>query len=281
MRSLEPPDTRSGRGPWWILLVAIVVAGVATWYLANREAPPPASRTSEGSAGVPPASPTAEARSPGTPTSANDGADATERLSRNGTAGSAATRGSRRAAESSRPGAAAPAPSAAAPRELRVTADVDGAYVFLDRKFLGSTPLVSREVTPGTHQLNVQMEGRPPVVRTVDIAADGPTEVSVSLAAPRAAAAQFSAAVAVVHQHAVGSCEGTLRASGDEFRYDTPHKDAFSLPFAGVETFAVEYTEKRLRLKQRGGRTWNFTTRAGNADPLFGFHRDVEAVRHP
>jgi hypothetical protein len=125
------------------------------------------------------------------------------------------------------------------------------------------------------------MEGRPPVVRTVDIAADGPTEVSVSLAAPPRAAAQFSAAVAVVHQHGVGSCEGTLRASGDGFRYETPHKDAFSLPFGGVETFAVEYTEKRLRLKQRGGRTWNFTTRADNADPLFVFHRDVEAVRQP
>ena len=46
-----------------------------------------------------------------------------------------------------------------------------------------------------------------------------------------------------------------------------------------VETFSVDYTEKRLRLKQRGGRTWNFTTKAANADPLFVFHRDVEAAR--
>jgi hypothetical protein len=281
MRSLEPPDTRLGRGPWWILVAAILVAGVATWYLAHREASPPARRGAGGSVGAPSASPTAGARSPGTPTSANDDAVETERLSRNGTAGRGAAPKSGRAAESSRSGTTRATRPAVAPRELRVTADVDGAYVFLDRKFLGSTPLVSRDVSPGTHQLNVQMEGRPPVVRTVDIAADGPTEVSVSLAAPPRAAAQFSAAVAVVHQHGVGSCEGTLRASGDGFRYETPHKDAFSLPFGGVETFAVEYTEKRLRLKQRGGRTWNFTTRADNADPLFVFHRDVEAVRQP
>jgi hypothetical protein len=158
---------------------------------------------------------------------------------------------------------------------------VDGAYVFLDRKFLGSTPLVTRDVAPGTYQLNVQTQGRPPVVRTIDVAAEGPTEVSVTLAQAPAAATQVSAAVAVVHQHRVGSCEGTLRATGTGLRYDTPHKDAFSLPFAEVETFVVEYEDKRLRLAQRGGRTWNFTTRTPDADPLFVFHRDVEALRKP
>ena len=157
---------------------------------------------------------------------------------------------------------------------------MDGAYVFLDRKFLGSTPLVSRDVTPGTYQLNVQTTGRPPVVRTIEIAESGPTEVAVTLApSADAAAVQFSAAVAVVHQHGMGSCEGTLRATGDGFRYDSDHKDAFSLPHAEVKTFTVAYEDKRLRLERRGGRTWNFTTRAPNADPLFVFHRDVSAFR--
>jgi len=163
-----------------------------------------------------------------------------------------------------------------------VTSDVPGAYVFLDRKFLGTTPFSSRDVAPGTYQLNVQVEGRPPVVRTVEVLPEGLTDVTVTLPAAAtspAAVATLSAEVAVVHQHAMGSCEGILRASGDGFRYDTPHKDAFTLPFARVETFAVDYAEKRLRLKQRGGRTWNFTTTAANADPLFVFHRDVEAAR--
>jgi hypothetical protein len=165
---------------------------------------------------------------------------------------------------------------------LRVTADVPGAYVFLDRKFLGSTPLASRDVAPGRYQLNVQVEGRPPAVRTIEVLADAPTVVEVTLppaAKTPEAMAAVAAAVAVVHQHGVGSCEGMLRATGDGFRYETAHKDAFSLPYASVETFTVDYAEKRLRLKQRGGRTWNFTTAAANADPLFVFHRDVEAAR--
>jgi hypothetical protein len=134
--------------------------------------------------------------------------------------------------------------------------------------------LVSRDVAPGHYQLNVQIEGRTPVVRPLEVAAEGLTEVEVALAAVR-----IDARVAVVHQHAMGACEGMLHATADGFRYDTPHKDAFSMTFASVETFTVDYAEKRLRLKQRGGRTWNFTTRAETADPLFVFHRDVEAAR--
>jgi hypothetical protein len=126
------------------------------------------------------------------------------------------------------------------------------------------------------------MEGRPPVVRTVEVLTDSPTTVDITLppaAKTAEAKASIDAAVAVVHQHGVGACEGTLRATGDGFGYETAHKDAFVLPYASVETFTVDYAAKRLRLKQRGGRTWNFTTTADNADPLFVFHRDVEARR--
>ena len=84
----------------------------------------------------------------------------------------------------------------------------------------------------------------------------------------------------MVHKHGMGSCEGTLTASLDGLRYETPNKgDAFSLPYAQVETFTVDYLEKNLRVKQSGGKTWNFTNKADNADPLFVFHRDVEAAR--
>lgn len=281
MRSLESPEAPSNSRLRWFLVLAAAAIGLVGWFVADRLAPSdsPGAPSRQSADGTETSAPAAPGVPDDTPSSANVVPDGTERLGRNGTPASA-PRASRGAGAPARP-ATAPAATPTAPRELRVTADVDGAYVFLDRKFLGSTPLVSRDVAPGTYQLNVQMAGRPPVVRTIDVAGDGTTEVAVTLAAsPSTAAAQFSADVAVVHQHGVGSCEGTLRADGDGFRYETTHQDAFSLPFAGVETFVVEYQDKRLRLKQRGGRTWNFTTRAGSADPLFVFHRDVEAFRN-
>ena len=71
-----------------------------------------------------------------------------------------------------------------------------------------------------------------------------------------------------------------MRASLDGLQYVTTNQeDAFLLPFAQLETFAVDYLEKNLRVKQRGGKTWNFTNRTQNADVLFVFHRDVEAAR--
>lgn len=282
MHSVEPPGAPQGRGLWWILLAAGLLVAAGGWYLSNRPAEPaagPPARTSAGD--VPAAGPPADARSPEAPSSANDRPDSTERPAGRSPSAGAATGRARRGADADR-AATSPKPGTSAARELRVSSDVDGAYVFLDRKFLGTTPFASRDVTPGTHQLNVQAEGRPPVVRTIEIAEAGPTEVAVTLApAPAAALAQFSAEVAVVHQHAVGSCEGILRATGDGFRYETTHKDAFVLPAANVGAFTVDYAAKRLRLQQRGGRTWNFTTRAANADPLFVFHRDVQAARTP
>ena len=61
--------------------------------------------------------------------------------------------------------------------------------------------------------------------------------------------------------------------------FDLNKGDAFSLSYGQLETFAVDYLEKNLRVKQRGGKTWNFTDKNDNADVLFVFHRDVEAAR--
>jgi hypothetical protein len=168
-----------------------------------------------------------------------------------------------------------PAPAPSSSPELRVSSDVPGAMVFLDRKYLGTTPLVSRDVTPGSHQLNVQVEGVEPVVQTVEIADDGPTSVNVTLTSRT-----LNARVPVVHKHRIGSCEGTLIASSSGLRYQTTHpSDGFSFPLAQLETFTVNYAEKNLRVKQRGGRTWNFTTPDDSADPLLVFHREVEQAR--
>jgi hypothetical protein len=161
-------------------------------------------------------------------------------------------------------------------RELRVTSDVPGAMVFLDRKYLGTTPLASADVVAGPHELNVQVEGRPPVVKTIEIAATGPTAVAITV--PSATAA-LDAQVAVVHEHARGGCDGTLRATPDGLRYDSTHKDAFTAAFPDLETFSVDYAARKLRVKVRKGKSYTFTTREATADPLFVFHRDVEAGR--
>ena len=71
-----------------------------------------------------------------------------------------------------------------------------------------------------------------------------------------------------------------LTATLDGLRYDTSNKgDAFNLPYPQVEQFAVDYLKKNLSVKQKGGKTWNFTDKNDNADALFVFHRDVEAAR--
>ena len=63
-------------------------------------------------------------------------------------------------------------------------------------------------------------------------------------------------------------------------RYETTNKsDAFSMKFAEIETFEVDYLKKNLVIKKRGGKQYNFTTKAANADPLFVFHRNVDKVR--
>ena len=55
--------------------------------------------------------------------------------------------------------------------------------------------------------------------------------------------------------------------------------DAWTLTFGDLEKFALDYQSKTLRIKQRGGRTWNFTTLASNADPLLVFQREVDHAR--
>jgi hypothetical protein len=177
----------------------------------------------------------------------------------------------------STPAASAIAPSAtpAAGPRLRVTSDVAGAFVFLDRKYVGVTPLDTTEVTPGTYQLKVSAEGVGSVDQPLDVTAAGPTEVSVALKAVR-----LDASVDVVHKHGMGSCEGRLTATPAGLRYETGHaSDGFSFALDAVEALDVDYLKKTLRVKQRGGRTWNFTTKAPSADPLLVFERAVNDAR--
>jgi hypothetical protein len=178
------------------------------------------------------------------------------------------------------PKKAAPKPvapaSPAAPTlaSLTLESDVPGASVFLDRAFVGNTPLTLDRLEPGTKRVQLTATGFDSVQKTIELV-PGPNNVSI-----RIKEVSLSAKMPVVHKHGIGSCAGTLTASLDGLQYVTSNKgDAFTLPYAQVETFTVDYLQKNLRVKQRGGKTWNFTNKAENADPLFVFHRDVETAR--
>lgn len=157
---------------------------------------------------------------------------------------------------------------------LRIESDVPGAQVFIDRQFVGTTPMTAEGVKPGTHQLTLTSEGFEGIRQTVDVE-PGPRELTFRFREVR-----LDAALAVVHKHRIGSCRGRLVATVDGVRFEAADgDDSFSSPLADLETFQVNYLEKNLRIALRKGRTCNFTDPDGNADRLFVFHRDVESAR--
>jgi PEGA domain len=185
-----------------------------------------------------------------------------------------------------RPVRRTPEPGSAAAREpapsetvtelgtLRIEADVPRAQVFIDRQFVGTTPFTAENVKPGTHQVNVTAEGFDGIAQTIDVE-PGPRDLSFRFREVR-----LDAALAVVHKHRMGSCQGRLVATTDGIRYETADKDdGFTAPLRELEGFQVDYQAKNLRVKLRKGRQFNFTDPDGNADRLFVFHRDVERAR--
>lgn len=157
---------------------------------------------------------------------------------------------------------------------LRIETDVPGAQVFIDRQFIGTTPVTANNVKPGTHQLNLTAEGFDGIAQTIDVE-PGPRDLTFRFREVR-----LDAALAVVHKHRIGSCEGQLVATADGIRYETANKeDGFTAPLADMETFQVDYQAKNLRIRIRKGRQFNFTDPDDNADRLFVFHRDVERAR--
>lgn len=168
----------------------------------------------------------------------------------------------------------APPPAPAGPVVI-IESDVVGASVFVDREYLGTTPLKATTVKPGRHQLNASAEGEDGIVQSIEVADTGETTITLRFREVR-----LDASLPVVHKHGVGSCEGTLKGTPAGLRYDTANKkDAFAMPFKDLEVFEIDYLKKELKIKQRGGKTWNFTDRHDNADKLFIFHRDVSKAR--
>jgi len=171
------------------------------------------------------------------------------------------------------PSAEAPAPAADLVT-LHVDSDIPGAQVFVDRQFVGAAPVTTTEVKAGTHQINVSAPGYDQYAQSIDLT-PGPRDVMVRFKEVR-----LDAKVDVVHKHGVGSCRGTLIATPTGLRYDTTNKgDAFTVPLTNLDVFQVDYLEKNLKVKIKGGKQYNFTDPMGNADNLFVFQRDVDKAR--
>jgi hypothetical protein len=235
----EPGRGRSGRGVAIVLVVLAVAAaiGVAAWLLLRRPAGPKAPLP------APRARATAKPRPTPTPT----------------------------AAPEARPRPTAEPRPAAVARTLRVDSDVPGANVFLDRKFLGTTPVETRDFEPGPHRLNVSAEGYEMYGETVELD-EGSNEVVVRFKEVR-----LDERVDVVHKHGLGSCRGRLVASTAGLRYEADEAgDSFDLPLGSLEPLQVDYLKKNLRVRRKGGKTWNFT---GEPDALLAFQKAVETAR--
>ncbi|MGE3274999.1 MAG: PEGA domain-containing protein [Vicinamibacterales bacterium] len=237
-----PENRPGGKGPLIIGLLVVIALIAAVVLFRSTEAPP------TGTVSVAPA-PEATPERPATPAP-------------------------RRAAPRTAEPAPAPAPAATTRARLRVTTDVAGASVFVNRKFVGTTPLTLDDLAPGETTFNLSAEGFDPVDRTVSLTA-GDNDLAVRFKEVR-----LNERIPVVHKHRFGSCDGMLVATLDGLRYETSNTDdAFSLPYDRVETFEVNYLDKNLRVKERGGKTWNFTDKNDNADNLFVFHKKVEEAR--
>lgn len=241
-------------------LVVLLLIAAGAWFLTRESDEAPSSAAASGAAPAKPALPPKKAEPPPEPAAAP--ADL-----------------GRRAAAPKKAVEPAPTPAAevavADAATLTVESDVPGASVFVDREFVGTAPVTLKNLSPGSKRINLSVEGYEGVQRAVDVIA-GDNTVTMRFKEVR-----LNTTVGVAHKHGMGGCEGTLRATVDGLSYETANKgDAFTLKYDQVESFEVNYLEKNLKVKQRGGRTWNFTDRAAtNADKLFVFHREVTAAR--
>ena len=165
-------------------------------------------------------------------------------------------------------------PAAPTTGTLVITSDVPDTSVFIDRKYLGTAPVTAKDLTPGTHHLNMSATGYDGISEQIEVAV-GTHEIAKSFKTVR-----LDATLEVVHKHSFGSCKGTLRATPSGVVYDTTNKDdKFSVALTDLETFEVDYVAKTMTLKIKKGKSFKFTDPENNPDRLFVFHRDVDKVR--
>jgi len=146
--------------------------------------------------------------------------------------------------------------------------------VFVDREFVGEAPVEVAELAPGPHRLNVSAEGYEMHAEEIE---GGSTPRVVEV---RFKKVTLSQRVEVKHKRMFGSNEGTLSASPGGLRFESEKpKDSFRVGFDELERFEVDYLKDNLEVRIRDGRTYNFTSRSGDPDELFVFHREVQEAR--
>ena len=159
------------------------------------------------------------------------------------------------------------------PVVLQVVADIDGADVFIDRSYVGTTPFESTTLGPGRYRINVSASGYESYEEDIEIGGE-PASIVVTFRQ-----VSLNERVAVIHRHRFGNCAGELIANTSGLRYQTSDDDAFEVTLEDMEEFTIDYLEHNLRIKIREGRTYNFTDEQDNADALLVFHREVENAR--
>jgi hypothetical protein len=181
---------------------------------------------------------------------------------------------------------------------LVITSDVRGAAVYLNGKRVGKTPHKATPLEPGDYDVKVMQKGYETFEQKVHVESPDdsihanlrPMKVETSMpdddevaeaesedpAAAEADIVELREAVAVKHNHRFGSCEGVLRADGNGVRYDSDHKDAFSVAYPDIEEFHLD--GDKLTLKVRDGRKYDFNERNDNPDALVAFYDRVGTV---
>lgn len=156
---------------------------------------------------------------------------------------------------------------------IKFESDVPGASVFLDRVYLGTTPITVPDVKPGAHRVNASATGYDGIAENIDVV-PGPRDIMLKFKEIR-----LDVTVAVVHKHGIGSCAGRLVATPQGVKYETTNEgDRFDVPLEGIGELELDYLGKKLRIKLKTGKNYNFTETGGGADQLYAFHRDVEAA---
>src|SRR5262249_39961172 len=150
-----------------------------------------------------------------------------------------------------------------------------GAQVFIDRNYVGVTPVTSPEIAPGSHRVNIVAQGYDSIAETIDVEA-GARDLQFNFKEVR-----LDASVDVVHKHRIGACKGRLVATAQGLRYDSDDKnDRFTVALTDLEVFDVDYLAKTLKVKGVKGKRYEFSDpTAVNGDRLFVFHRDVDKAR--
>lgn len=77
--------------------------------------------------------------------------------------------------------AAAPAAASTAPGTMVIATRPAGARVFLDGRPAGTTPVTIPNVSPGAHQLRLELPGHRPWTTAVDVTSNQTRRVSASL----------------------------------------------------------------------------------------------------